>query len=930
MRDYLPYVVLGLTSGSIYGLAAIGLVLTYKTSGLFNFAHGALAATGAYFFYWLHVTEGWSWGLAFAVVVGVLGPLLGLLMELFARRLANVGTVLKVVGTVGIILVVQGLATIKYQANLVTVPRFLPAGTFTVFGAAVSWGQIITMVIGAVAAAGLYLFLRFTHVGASMRGVVDDPELLALTGGSPVAVRRVSWVVGTTLAVLAGVLIAPNIDLDAVVLTFLVVQAFGAAALGAFASLPIAYLGGCAIGVVAALSTKWSSSDEVLKGFPSALPFYVLLAVLLVLPRRKLVAAGVERARVRAPWRAPAGPRVLTAVVVTGLLAALPWLVGYRITDFTGALVQVMLLLSLGLLVRTSGQVSLCHMAFAAVGAVAFSQLAVDHGWPWLLALLVAGLIAVPVGALVAIPAIRLSGLFLALATLGFGVAVEYMFYPLGFMFTTNASGRLMPHPSFAEDDRSFYLLVLACVVVTAVVVVAITESRLGRLLRGMSDSPVAIATLGLELRVTRVLVFCVSAFFAAIAGALLGVELTTATADSYPSFQSLVLLAVLALAPFGEPWYALFAAAGLAVIPIYVDAANTTNWLNVMFGVFAVVVALQGGTPEAPPALRRFFERFAWRPATGSSTALAATALAATASAATSATAGPATARLPAAVGDPRDPGRAGLEIAGLTVRHGGLVAVKDLMLQAPPGRITGLIGPNGAGKTTTFNASTGLARPSAGTVRLHGRDVTRLNPAARGRRGLGRTFQRMELFDSLTVEQNVDLGREAAIAGTSPWRQLVARRSEAGEIAARTGEALEVCGIRELAGQRAGLLSTGDRRLVELARCLAGNFDVLLLDEPSSGLDREERARFAEILRRVRAERAAAILLVEHDMSLVMGICDYVYVLDFGALIFEGTPDQVRASAAVQAAYLGSDAVEPVPAAARAGSLTLEVDHG
>jgi ABC-type branched-subunit amino acid transport system ATPase component/branched-subunit amino acid ABC-type transport system permease component len=915
MKEYLPYVVLGLTSGSIYGLAAIGLVLTYKTSGLFNFAHGALAATGAYFFYWLHVTHGWSWGLAFAVVVGVVGPLLGLLMELLARRLAAVETVLKVVGTVGVILVVQGLATIKYGAGQVTLPPFLPTGTFQLFGAAVSWGQVITMAIGVVAAAGLYLFLRFTYVGTAMRGVVDDPELLALAGGSPVAVRRTSWVFGTTLAVLAGVLIAPNIDLDAIVLTFLIVQAFGAAALGAFASLPVAYLGGCALGVAAALSTKWSSSNEVLKGFPLALPFYILLAVLLVLPRRKLVAAGVERVRVRASWRAPAGPRVLTGVVVVGLLAVLPWLVGYRVTNFTNALIQVMLLLSLGLLVRTSGQVSLCHMAFAAVGAVAFSQLNVDHGWPWLLAVLAAGLIAVPVGALVAVPAIRLSGLFLALATLGFGVAVEYMFYPLGFMFTTNASGRLMPHPSFAEDDRSYYLVVLGFVVVTAIVVVAITESRLGRLLRGMSDSPVAIATLGLNLRVTRVLVFCVSAFFAAIAGALLGVLLTTATADSYPSFQSLVLLAVLALAPFAEPWYALFAAAGLAVIPIYVTASDITDWLNVMFGAFAVIVAVQGGTPSAPPAVRRFFERFRLRSAAGPPVPTAVT---------------PVDGPVATPAGPGSSPGAAGLEIAGLTVRHGGLVAVKDLTLRAPPGRITGLIGPNGAGKTTTFNASTGLVRPFAGSVRLHGRDVTNLSPAGRSRLGLGRTFQRMELFDSLTVAQNVDLGREAGMAGTNPWRQLLGRRSDRAEVAARTRQALDLCGIDDLAGQHAGLLSTGDRRLVELARCLAGRFDVLLLDEPSSGLDRAERARFAGILRRVSVERGAAILLVEHDMSLVMDLCDYVYVLDFGELIFEGEPEAVRASPIVQAAYLGADGGEPVGTESRAPSLTLEADHG
>ncbi|WP_109527482.1 ABC transporter permease subunit [Nocardia aurea] len=907
MSEYLPYIVLGLTSGSIYGMAALGLVLTYKTSGLFNFAHGALAATGAYFFYWLYGTNHWPWWLAVLVVVGVLGPVLGLGMELLARRLATAGTVFKVVGTIGIILVVQGLATIKYPAGSVTVPQFLPTGTFEVLGAAVSWAQVITVAVGVAAAIVLYLFMRRTTVGKAMRSVVDDAELLALTGRDPATVRRIAWVIGTMLALLAGVLIAPNISLDAVVLTYLIVQAFGAAAIGAFASLPVAYLGGCVIGVAAALVTKWASFDAILAGFPSALPFYVLFAVLLILPRRKLVSA-VERAQLPATWRAPAGVRIVASLAVLTLLIFLPWIVGYDITSYTNGLIQVMLLLSLGLLVRTSGQVSLAHMAFAAVGAVTFSQLAVDHGWPWLLALLAAGLVAVPVGALLAIPASRLSGLFLALATFGFGIAVEYMMYPLGWMFTTSPLGRLMPYPPFAEDDRSYYYVVLGIVVLTAVIVVALTESRLGRLLRGMSDSPVAIATMGLDLRVARVLVFCISAFFAAIAGALLGVLLTTATAESYPSFQSLVLLAVLALAPFGAPWYAFIAAAGVAIVPIYFTSADATNWLNVAFGGFAVLVAAQGGAPGTPPAVQRFFERFAFRRAADTAVRVAVRAESMT----------PDRVR-PAVAGEPA------LEISGLTVRHGGLVAIDNLTLRARMGQITGLIGPNGAGKTTTFNACTGLVRPASGRIRLRGRDVTKRGQAVRGRLGLGRTFQNIELGDSLTVQQNVGLGREAAIGGANPLWQLLSRPADRAQIAMATSRAMELCGLGHLADRPAGELSTGDRRLVELARCLAGRFDVLLLDEPSSGLDRVERARFARLLRQVNEVRGDAILLVEHDMSLVMELCDYIYVLDFGELIFEGTPEQVRDSPVVRAAYLGTDAVP-----ARPQALVVEAEHG
>jgi ABC-type branched-subunit amino acid transport system ATPase component len=252
------------------------------------------------------------------------------------------------------------------------------------------------------------------------------------------------------------------------------------------------------------------------------------------------------------------------------------------------------------------------------------------------------------------------------------------------------------------------------------------------------------------------------------------------------------------------------------------------------------------------------------------------------------------------------------GLVVVDLSVRFGGLLAVDSVSLDAPLGRITGLIGPNGAGKTTTFNACTGLVRPSQGSVQLLGADVTGRSPQHRARLGLGRTFQRMELFDSLTVAANVALGREAGLADVRPWRHLVALRSDQAKIRTAAQQAMEMCGISDLADRRPADLSTGQRRLVELARVAAGDFRVLLLDEPSSGLDHRESERFGAILRRLVDERDVSILLVEHDMALVMSVCDYLYVLDFGKPIFEGTPAQVATSDIVRAAYLGSDAVE------------------
>jgi ABC-type branched-subunit amino acid transport system ATPase component len=267
--------------------------------------------------------------------------------------------------------------------------------------------------------------------------------------------------------------------------------------------------------------------------------------------------------------------------------------------------------------------------------------------------------------------------------------------------------------------------------------------------------------------------------------------------------------------------------------------------------------------------------------------------------------------------------PATSGLVVEGVEVHYGGLVAVQGVSLHAPEGRITGLIGPNGAGKTTMFNALSGLLQPHSGSIRLFDEDVRRQSPASRAQRGLGRTFQRMELFDSLTVFDNVALGREAGLAGRNPLRHLIGRPGDrqSAQLAAR--DALALCGLDDLAGRRVGSLSTGQRRLVELARTVAGQFRILLLDEPSSGLDAQETRRFGEILRRIVGDTrglhqppgsqatGAGILLVEHDMALVMEVCQYLYVIDFGRPIFEGTPAEVANSDVVRSAYLGTEAV-------------------
>jgi ABC-type branched-subunit amino acid transport system ATPase component len=256
------------------------------------------------------------------------------------------------------------------------------------------------------------------------------------------------------------------------------------------------------------------------------------------------------------------------------------------------------------------------------------------------------------------------------------------------------------------------------------------------------------------------------------------------------------------------------------------------------------------------------------------------------------------------------RSGARPDLELTGVSVRFGGLQAVSDLSLRAAPGRITGLIGPNGAGKTTTFNAATGTVEYT-GSVRLGDDVLDRWSPAARAQLGLGRTFQRIALFDTMSVLDNVALGPEMLDAGRRVWRHAAGLRRERRAELAAAEQALDRCGISGLADRPAADLSTGNRRLVELARAIASPFRFLLLDEPSSGLDAAETERFAGLLEAIVDERGIGLLLVEHDMALVRAVCSYIYVLDFGALVFSGETADVLSSDVVKAAYLGRDAL-------------------
>lgn len=888
--DIVSFVIIGLVAGSIYGLAAVGLVLTYKTSGVFNLGHGALAALAAYSFYVLNVQLELSWPIAAAVTVCVVGPVVGLLLELLARRLQGAALPLQIAGVVGILLVVQAGTLLIFGAQEVRrVPSFLPKSRIEVAGTFIQYDDILTFAIAVVATAGLWAFLRWTRTGIAMKAVVQNPELLELVGHSATRVRRWAWILGTVMASLSGVLLAPIMPLDPVQLTLLVVAAYAAAAIGTFSNLPGTFAGGLIVGVLAAVSTRWLTNG-ILASLPAALPFAILFVVLLFFPKKYLADKTAVRIHPRPTWKAPVRLQAMGGALAVAFLVTVPLFAGIRLVDWTVAVAMILVFGSLSLLVHTSGQVSLAQIGFMAIGAATFSHLLQGTGMSWPVALLLSGAVAVPIGAVLAIPAIRLGGLYLAIATFGFGIFLQQMFYTQDFMFGAASSGLEVRRPDASivdlASDTGYYYLVLAIAVVSVAVVFTLERGRLGRLLTYIKQSPRASEANGVPAAVTRVLIFCITAFLAAIGGALAASAQQSISADSYAPIISLTVFVIIVLNGPAVPWNAVLAAAAYTLIPSYFPSTEVGTYLQLLFGISAIALVMLPPA-QLPVRVTSLVDRWFRR----------------------------ADRTEPALFTEPVDVEPielAALEVSTVSVTFGGVKALDGADIVCTPGRVTGLIGPNGAGKSTLFNAVTGLVTTSGGSVSFGGADLRGKSPSARARAGIGRTFQTVELFESMTVRENVSVGAEGRTVRLDPITHLRSSKTERDRIRSATESALTACGLEGVADQHVMNLPTGTRRLVEVARCLAGGHTVLLLDEPSAGLDHNESARLGELIRRVVDERGVGVILVEHDVSLVLGVSDDVYVLEFGRVIFSGSAADARRSSVVQAAYLGT--TEPV----------------
>ncbi len=586
MATLLTTLFLGIVVGSIYSVSAFGLVLTYRTSGVFNFAHGALGMFFAFVFY--QSVQGGkvslvafdyhqSWhlptGVALVLVVGVLAPLGGWFLDwVMFSRLRNAGEVVKIVATIGLLVAVQGLAGLGWGAATTLTPTSIfSEHVFASGGFRASVEQLASVGLTVVLALSLMAFLRYTSLGVRMRAVVDRPEVAELAGVDSARVSHIAWGIGTSFAALGGILLAPFFgSLDPTTLTFLVIAATAAAVAGRLESFPLTLAGGYGIGI-AQLIVQSYMNNEISRQIQPAIPFIVLFGLLFLPQWRR------RRTDHWTPPPLPASDATLSrkdAATRVGIVAVIalvaPFVVG-QAWQLQLARVPGMALIFLSLVVVCGfgGQVSLCQAALAGVGAFIAAHLVVA-GVPFWIAVIVAGLSVVPIGVFLALRAANLSPLFLGFATLAFGAVIDEVLFSSQ-AFSGGLAGVPFERPHYLTSPRVYYLAVLIVFAAVAALVHNLRRSKTGLELAAMRDSEIGVGALGVDVARLRLTVFSISALIAGVGGALLSAADNLATPFTYFKLQSLLFLALAVVGGIGS-WLGAFAGAVIfLLLPAFV-----------------------------------------------------------------------------------------------------------------------------------------------------------------------------------------------------------------------------------------------------------------------------------------------------------------------------------------------------------------------
>jgi branched-chain amino acid transport system permease protein len=612
----LQYVIAGLVLGGIYAIAASGLVVTYQSAGILNFAFGALAYFIARMYYYLNTQHHWNIAAAGVLCILVAGPAIGVFLYFALFQYLRLSTTLvKIVATLGLSVTLPPLATVIFgNVTIIKAPGLAPqpVKVFKVDGVPVTMDQIIVyacviliVVVGAIV-------LRYTDVGLRVRAMVDSPAMTSLSGSNPTSVSVGVWAVSVTLAGLVGILAAPIIGLDPGTDTLLMAAAFAAVIAAQLRNLPVAVIVGLLMGVAGGLVTKYlppasSFTTAVIPSIPFAVT--VIFLVYFLIRRGSIneesgVGGALDRAIAvngdvlaedpnkdtsRSLGYAPS----IVGVIIVALLPL--FLHAFWVTQVALGVAYAVVLLGYSLVVGEGGMVWLCMVTFAGVGAMTAAQLATVHGWPILAAMLVGGIFALIIGAAIGMLTIRLGDLYVALVTLTFGLLMDNLVFSRN-TFLQQGLGVTLNKPSFVRTDKAFVYFGLVVFCLVSVFIVNLRRSTTGMALTGVRTSEAASKTLGVSIFQMKVIIAALGALVAGIGGSLLAMEQqATALPANFATLLGVIWLAVLVTQGIRSNMAALIAGLAFTVFPALVQAHLAPKWGNIppiLFGLGAIALA--------------------------------------------------------------------------------------------------------------------------------------------------------------------------------------------------------------------------------------------------------------------------------------------------------------------------------------------------
>ena len=941
--------VIGLVTGLTYAAFAAGFVLIYRSTGVLNFAHGEVGAFGVALFVLLLAQYGLNWWLSFVLALAACAAM-GMAIELIViRRLFASPRLVVLIATIG---VGQIVAFSKISLPAVVAPGPIPSpftATWTPTDhIRIQAREIVVLVVVPVLIAVLAWFIARTRFGLAVRASASNPDTARVYGTSPRRTSTIVWTIAGAFAAATAIFLAPLQGINsaragtAALAEPLLLRVLVVSLLARMRSLPGTLAGGVAVGVAEQLIR--SNVDSANRSVVDVYLFVAVLVVVLLVVRSSGQESWSLAPRVKAvPSRLESlwWVRRLNAmgfVVLFGFFVVLGLMLSTNSSLFlwSSILLFAMVVLSMSVLTGWAGQLSLGQYAFVGLGGltvlgltqgndipVPFDLFDLSLDLPWALAMAVATAVGVVAAVIVGVPALRVRGLFLAVTTLAFAVASATWlflqdFFTGGTTFPRPADKPVLDigpiHIDFEASRKNYYFLCLVSLAVVAAVVARLRRTGIGRSWIAVRDNEEMAAASTVSPARMKLAAFGVAGGIAAYSGGLLVTLVPSLQPDSmFRASESIVVVATAIIGGLGSVAGPILGTLWVRGIPRATpdELDDLIRLLTSNIGLLVLLMYFPGGLLQILYSIRDKLLARADRRLAAREAAAADDPSAADGAGEAAAALEPEMPRSPvavraAAVADESGPA---LQTQDVSVRFGGNTAVDNVSVHVDHGELVGLIGTNGAGKSTLLNAISGFV-PSQGRVFVLGTDVTARRAPARHARGLGRGFQGALVYPSLTVRESLMVALEARSRSSLVASMTALPPSPAQERTKRVeaDELIDFMGLRRYADHFVATLSTGTRRIVELSSLLAVNARVLLLDEPTGGVAQREAEAFGPLIKQVQSELDAAVIVIEHDMPLVMGISDRVYCLEAGAVIAEGPPEQVRADPLVIASYLGT----------------------